>query len=316
MKLSPFLLLVSSVCLTAQQQAPPKEGTTLPLQLIPSQPVSDTIDPNRVILQVGDIKITAKQLDALIDVYPANTQVFARGPGKEQFTGTLVRMLVLSEEARKRKLDETDKFKEQLRFSEDNLLATALNQALEQEADTSDAALRKYFEEHRCEYQTWKARHLLVRVKGSPLPVRPGEGDRTEEEALARARELRKRLVDGADFADLAKTESDDTDSGANGGDLGTVRHGQVVPSLEDALCKMNPGDLSEPVKTPFGYHIIKLESTQAKDFAELKPQLEQKYRTEAARKAVEDLIAKTKVVKDPEYYAPPAANNSESKKP
>ena len=309
MKLLPFLLLATSVCLMAQQQPPPKEGTTLPLQLIPAARASDTMDPDRVVLQVGEIKITAKQLDALIDVYPANTQVFARGPGKDKFADTLVRMLVLSQEARKRKLDETEKFKEQLRFSEDNLLAGALNELLQQQADTSDAALRKYFEEHRCEYQTWKARHLLVRMKGSPLPVRPGQGDLTEEEALARAQELRKRIVDGADFAELAKTESDDINSGANGGDLGEIHHGQTLPSIEEAVCAMNAGDLSQPVKSPFGYHLIKLESKEAKDFAELKPQLEQKYRAEAARKAIEELIAQTKVVKDPAYYAPPEPN-------
>src|SRR4030095_10309363 len=107
-----------------------------------------------VVLEVGGIKITAQQLDALIDVYPENQQLFARGPGRDRFADTLIRMLVLSEEARKRKLNETEKFKQQMRFSEANLLAGTLNEALKSEVDLSDPVLRKYFDEHRCEYQT------------------------------------------------------------------------------------------------------------------------------------------------------------------
>ena len=287
------------------QQPTPKEGVTMPFPVIPALPASMVVDPDKVVLEVGDIKITAKQLDALVDVYPQNTQVFARGPGKTQFADSVIRMLVLAEEARKRKLNESEKFKEQLRFSEANLLASTLNELLPAQVNVDDAVLHKYFAEHACEYQTWKARHVLVRSTGSPLPVRSGEKDLTGEEALARAQDLRKRIVEGADFAEIAKTDSDDTNSGANGGDLGQIHHGQIVPTLEETLCSMNPGEISQPVKTPFGYHIVRLESKEAKDFAELKPVLEEKYRSEMAKKTVEEMIAKTKVVKDKEYYAP-----------
>ena len=165
-------------------------------------------------------------------------------------------------------------------------------------------------QDHRCDYQTWRARHILVRTAGSPLPLKPGDKDLTDAEALPKAQDLRKRLAGGADFAELARTESDDTTSGANGGDLGQIRHGQVVPSLEEAVCKMNAGDLSEPVKTPFGYHVVKLDSKEAKSFEDVKAELEQRLRPEASKKLMEEWIAKTKVVKDPEYYAPEQPNN------
>lgn len=307
-------LLVGCICPLLAQQAPPKDGVTMPLTVV--APASKVIDPDTVVLQVGDIKITAKQLDALIDVYPQNSQVFARGPGRDQFADNVIRMLVLSEEARKRKLGETEKFKEQMRFSEANLLSSTLTELLPTEVVADDDALHKYYEQHRCEYGTWKARHVLVRAKGSPLPVRPGQPDLTDDEAAMRARQLRQRLVDGADFAAIAKSESDDTSSGANGGDMGEIRHGTIVPTLEDAICKMNPGELSDPIKTPFGYHVIRLESNDGRDFAALKPILEQKYRAEMAKKAIDDMVAKVKVVKDKDYYAPIVINNVENKKP
>src|SRR5690349_9876510 len=115
MRVLPWLLVGCVAPLLAQppaQQAAPKDGVTMPLNLI--APASTTVDPETVVLQVGDIKITAKQLDALIDVYPESTRIFARGPGRDQFAESVIRMLVLSEEARKRKLGETDKFKDQL----------------------------------------------------------------------------------------------------------------------------------------------------------------------------------------------------------
>jgi peptidyl-prolyl cis-trans isomerase C len=313
MKVFPCLLVGCVVPLMAQQ-TPPADSPSVPFNVV--APASKVIDPDTVVLQVNDIKITAKQLDALIDVYPQNTQVFARGPGREQFADSVIRMLVLSEEARKRKLGETEKFKEQLRFSEANLLSQTLSELLPTEVLANDEALQKYYEQHRCEYGTWKARHILVRAKGSPLPVRSGQPDLSEDEALMRARQLRQRLASGADFAEIAKAESDDTTSGANGGDMGEIRHGQIVPTLEDALCKMTSGDLSDPIKTNFGYHVIRLESSDGKDFATLKPILEQKYRAEMTKKMIDEMIAKATVVKDKEYYAPAPINNVETKKP
>jgi peptidyl-prolyl cis-trans isomerase C len=302
------------VCLYAQQK-PPEEGTTVPLKF-PTATAPEPVPPDTVVLQVGETKITAGQLDALIDVYPVNQQIFARGPGKQQFADTLVRMLVLADEARKRKLDETEKFKEQLRFSESNLLAQTLSAALPNEIPTDDAALHKYFDEHRCEFSTWKARHIVLRFKGSPLAIRPGEGDLSEEEALAKARDIRARLVKGADFAMLAREQSDDPTTAESGGELGQVRHGQVMPSFEDALCRMNPGEISEPVKLPTGYHVIQMLSVETKDFADVKAGLGERYRNDAVKKLVEELIAKVKVVKNPAYYAPPAPPSDGTKKP
>src|SRR5438309_1454938 len=110
-----FVLLLAFSCASFAQTKPPAEGATLPLEL--PKPDLAPIDPNKVVLQVGDLSITAQQLDYLIDVYPAANQVFLRGAGRAQFGDTLVRMLVLAEEARKIKADQSDKFKEQMRFS-------------------------------------------------------------------------------------------------------------------------------------------------------------------------------------------------------
>lgn len=129
------------------------------------------------------------------------------------------------------------------------------------------------------------ARHILIRViepEPSPTPVPEGEPTpeptlpptevpegaptppptpepRTEEEALALAQELYQRIQDGEDFAELAQEYSDDPVSGANGGDLGWFGRGMMVPSFEEAAFSLEVGEVSEPVQSEFGYHIIEV---------------------------------------------------------
>ncbi|HET7294165.1 MAG TPA: SurA N-terminal domain-containing protein [Vicinamibacteria bacterium] len=97
------------------------------------------------------------------------------------------------------------------------------------------------------------ASHVLVKVKGDA-----GEGH-PDDEARAIAEGLRAELVKGADFASVAKRASEDKGSAANGGDLGCFGRGAMVPPFEDAAFGLKAGQLSELVKTPYGYHVIRV---------------------------------------------------------
>ncbi len=100
----------------------------------------------------------------------------------------------------------------------------------------------------------------------------------TGAESLAKAKELLAQLRSGASFEELAKTNSIDTGSAARGGDLGFFNAGQMVRPFDDAVNALaKPGDLSEPVVSQFGYHIIRLEERTAKGqqtYEEVKAQL------------------------------------------
>ncbi|MEM9833079.1 MAG: peptidylprolyl isomerase [Bacteroidota bacterium] len=82
---------------------------------------------------------------------------------------------------------------------------------------------------------------------------------KSERKALKQTKKLRKRLLKGADFNQLAKKYSDDPGSAAYGGELGSVDLGQFVPEFEEAIRSLKPGEISEPVRTDFGYHLIEL---------------------------------------------------------
>jgi parvulin-like peptidyl-prolyl isomerase len=173
-------------------------------------------------------------------------------------------------------------------------------------AKPDEATTRAYYDAHKSEYVEVKARHILIRFKGSPVPLRAGQKELTEEEALAKAQDIRKKLADGGDFDAIAKAESDDVGSGSKGGDLGSFGHGRMVPAFETVAFSIPIGQLSEPVKSQFGYHIIKVESRQEKTYAEVRADIEKKLQPETAKKEVDALRAATPVVLDPNYFGPP----------
>ncbi len=120
----------------------------------------------------------------------------------------------------------------------------------------SDADAEAYYKEHAAEFERprrARAAHVLVRVP-------PTGGSEAEEKSRAKVAEVIKRVRGGEDFAKLAREVSEDTATAAKGGELGLVGPGELVPQFEQALFALKKGEISpEPVRTPFGYHAIKV---------------------------------------------------------
>jgi peptidyl-prolyl cis-trans isomerase C len=264
-------------------------------------------EPNKVVLTIGNEKITEAQYDDMVNAIPQQYQAYARGPGKRAFAEQIVQVKLLSQAAEKKKLDQEPKVKDELEFQRQNLLAQAMFLSLQQDVKVDDAAVQKYYNEHKQEYETLKARHILIRVKGAPMQAVPGKPELSDDEALAKAKEIRVKLVAGGDFAALARTESDDTGSGANGGDLGEFRKGMMVPPFEDAAFAAKVGEVTQPVKTPFGYHLIQVQEHVTKSMAEARPDIEKKLRPELARAEVDSLRSGATVTMDDSYFGPAA---------
>jgi parvulin-like peptidyl-prolyl isomerase len=100
------------------------------------------------------------------------------------------------------------------------------------------------------------ARHILIRF---PEVSEEKTQEQAEAEALARIQEIRRRIEAGESFADVAKAVSEDPGSKENGGDLGWFGRGRMVSEFEEAAFALEPGQISEPVKTAFGYHLIQV---------------------------------------------------------
>jgi peptidyl-prolyl cis-trans isomerase C len=313
-------LLVPAAFLLAQTPPPkPAQSTPVPQPTITltteTGPPLPDVPPDKVVMTVGDQKITAAQFNQIIDSLPEQYRATARGVGRAQFADNLVRVIALAQEGKRQKLDQDQTFKTQEMFQSENLLASLTYQQISKNTKPAEAELRKYYDAHKSEYDQVRARHILVRFQGSPSALKPGQKELTEAEALAKAQSLKRRIQGGEDFAKIAAQESDDAGSGAQGGDLGAFRRGQMVPSFEQAAFAMKPGEVSEPVRSQFGYHIIKVESKEPRSFDDMRPELEAQLGPEQAKKVVEDVVAKTTVSLDPQYFPAPAKQDAPAKK-
>ena len=140
----------------------------------------------------------------------------------------------------------------------------------------ADAQIEEYYTSHQNEFakdEQVRARHILIKPKT--------EDDAGWHEAQIRVREVSVRTqLAGADFAALARESSDDEGTKSSGGDLGWFGKGRMVKEFEDAVFALQDGQVSGPVKSQFGYHIIKLEGRQpsgVKPLDEVKTQVRDK---------------------------------------
>jgi parvulin-like peptidyl-prolyl isomerase len=297
-----ILLFLIGGAMLAQTPAPPPPH--LPAPPNPIGAVSQPFD--KVILTVGDETMTVGQYNQLVDSLPEQYQATARGAGKRQVVEQLINLKAMAQEARRRKLDQDPGYKAQVAFQSENILASVLFRDMSANLKIENADVQKYYDEHKSEYERVKARHILIRTKGSAAPA-GGKKELTDEEALEKTKALRARIVAGEDFAAIAKTESDDTGSGATGGDLNFFSHGQMVPPFEKAAFALPVGQVSEPVKTQFGYHLILVEKHESKTLDEVRPEIEKKLRPELAKQAVDNLRKQTTVKVDDSFFGPAA---------
>ena len=122
-----------------------------------------SVPPDTVVLTVGDTTITAAQFDQIIEALPEQYKAVARGPGRKQFADNVVKVMVLAQEAKKRKLDQTPAFQTQAMFQSANVLAGLAFTAINNDLKVDDAILHKYYDDHKSEFEEVHARHILIR---------------------------------------------------------------------------------------------------------------------------------------------------------
>jgi peptidyl-prolyl cis-trans isomerase C len=303
---APLAVLLCAQTPPKPAPAPPKLATPAPAPQAPAEPPA--LAPNTVVLMVGDLKVTKAEFEAILEGLPEQTRKSAVGPGLRKMAEDLANLKALSSEAKRRKLDQSTSVRLMMEIQQDQVLANTLVKQLQANMKTDDASVKAWYDAHKGEYEQVKASHILIRYKGSPVSLKEGQKELTEAEALAKAQDIRKRLLAGEDFAKVAKAESDDTGSGANGGSLGQpFTRGRMVPAFEQAAFSLPVGQLGEPIKTQFGYHIIKVEEHSAKTLDEVRPQIEQQMKPQMTQKAVDEIRNGAQVVINDQYFGPSA---------
>jgi len=153
--------------------------------------------------------------------------------------------------------------------------------------------LQAYYDQHRDEYrlpEQVKVSHILIKT---PLPAADGKvDDKAVEAARVKAEEVLKQVKAGGDFAKLAEKYSDDPGSAKNGGSLGLIGRGRTVPEFEKAAFSLPKGQISDLVKSSYGYHIIRVDDKQdahMKTLEEVKGDIEPILKQQKAQRAAEN---------------------------
>jgi peptidyl-prolyl cis-trans isomerase C len=239
--------------------------TALPVRAEDANPVLAKV--NGAEIRQSDMAIAEEELGPSLEKMDPATR-------HENLLAFLIDMKIVSKAAEDKKVADGDEFKRRLAFARNRLLMDQLL-ANEGKAATTDEAMKKVYDDAAKQIageQEVRARHILVE---------------TEDEAKAVKAELDK----GADFAELAKKKSKDPGA-ADGGDLGFFTKDQMVPEFSAVAFSLEPGKISDPVKSQFGWHIIKVEEKRNRkppEFDQVKAQIE----AYVTRKAQADYVAK-----------------------
>lgn len=265
---------------------------TQPEQMQSEMKDAPKTDPEKVLAKVADREIREKDIDQVIRMMgPQGAMMYDNPQGRRAVLDELVSMHLFALRGAEEKLDQTPEFKAALETFRNQSLARAAIDASLKDVTASDEDAKKFYDEHPDQFtqpERVHVRHILI------------SDDVTSADAIAK---VQADLKAGVSFDEVAKSRSL-CPSAAQGGDLGEVSKGQMVPEFEAAAFALkDPGDLSEPVKTQFGWHIIRLEGrtpSSLEPFDTVKPQLLQyltnEKRNEAFKNVVEGLKKTYKV--------------------
>jgi len=248
----------------------------------------------KVLAKVNGVEITDEDLKVAMDDIGPGLPAQVQGPERDAYVlDYLIDLKIVARKAEADKMDGGADFLRRMAYQRDKALMEGLFVTIARDA-TTDAELRKVYNEvsgsQKPEPEI-RARHILVA---------------TEDEAKAAFRRVRG----GEDFAKVADAIS--KDPGSQGGDLGWFTKDRMVPEFADAAFKLDKGQISDPVKSQFGWHVIKLEEKRTKSFPDFE-QVKDQVKSYVIQKAQTDQIVKlrdaAKIEKTPDApVAPPSS--------
>ena len=250
-----------------------------------------------ILAKVGDTTFTSEQFAAMAQTMPPQIQVMLESNPvmKEELINRWIQLTLLVLEAEAMKLDQDPTVKTKIDDLRDRVLVDAvIDKRISRSTSLPEEKIKEYYDNHASEFEKGEqvqARHILIRVEQNSPP----EADLKAKETIDM---IAGKLKKGDSFEALALEYSEDPGSKINGGDLGYFGKGQMVKEFEEAAFATKVNEVSEPVRTAFGYHLIMVIDKQAPGkvpFDDVKKQIETTLLAEEDRVALNDLIEELK---------------------
>jgi len=265
-----------------------------------------TEDPNRVVATIDGKPVTAREALELLKPFPPDQrrQMQSNLPLAVQ---QLYMRKQLAGEASKLNLDQQSPYKEQLETARENVLLQAYLKKLADASGAPSEDPKHFYDAHPGDFEQVKLSGIFVTFAPPGTPASGNPNVRTEDQAKEKVSDIEKKLAAGADFGTLATTESDNKQSSAAKGDLGTYSTGdpQLPKDIKDAITKLQPNQVSEPIHITNGYVIIKVDSRTQIPFDKARPTIVQRMENEKNQAVLKQAMDKYKIqVQDPNFFA------------
>jgi parvulin-like peptidyl-prolyl isomerase len=281
----------------------PQPALSAPQTSTPKATQSPSND--RVVLSIGDQKMTAADVGKIIEALPPDYRAFYSGQGKRRLAVYILRMKLLSSEAVKEKLDQQPEVARAIEVARESILADAAQKHISQNITVSDQELHDAYEKNKTQFEEVRVAHILIRTRSAPFksgdPSQPGLPD---AEARKKLEDIRKQILAGADFAQMAKQYSEDSATASSGGEMGVLERNKTVPPIIQAAHALSPGQVSDLLATPSGFEIIKLEQKRVIPFEEAKPGLESQIRQSKANDDIQHLMEAAGAFIDQDFFS------------
>jgi hypothetical protein len=308
------LIVILVVCgaafgLTAvRPQRPPTPSQPFSLEDTPAAGTVDVVGgganpdaevgPNdKVVMRVNGVPVTEREFRMLQSEAPEQQRAFLDTPkGRLAMAQQLIRLKALAQEGQRLGASKDPELSSRIRFGVESAAAQFAVQKLA--GEPSEQALRAEYEKEKGSGVVLS--HIAIAYAGGALPPKSGTQPLTIDQALQKAQALVAQLRGGRDFATVARSQSDDPQSGANGGVLGPLQPGSLPPELEKAVSSLKPEEVSDPVRSQYAVHIFRIGPIP---FEAVRPQLVQKLRQDEMARKVDEIQKKAKVELDPVFF-------------
>ena len=267
----------------AAQAAPPN-----------ATPIPVTVAADTVVVTIGGKGYTAKEMDEYLKILPPQAKA-AMAKEPEPSLTSLFMIIRLSEEAKKRNLDQQSPNKEAIGMYVLDGLSNAMVVEQRNGMEVTPAESETYYKSHQEQFEMAKVSAILVSFGAN----------RKEEEAKTRAEDLVKQLRGGADFAALAKANSDDKDSAEKGGEYATIRRSdKIAEATKKVVFALKTGEVSDAVRQPAGFYIFKVTSKAVQPYAEVSAAITPNLKQEKFNQWMNGLQTQYKPkIEKPEYF-------------
>jgi len=304
------LLCAAIVC----GQAPPIPKVVPGTPGSPAQPAATvpapatSLAPDTVVVEIAGKKYTKADVDGMISSLPPQFQQAARM--QPQMLTQIFMIRRMAEDGAKAGLDKQSPYKEAIEFNRMQILQQAQATTYLNTIQVTPEDEQRYYKENADKYKQAKVR--VIYITFSPTPDKTGADGKkllSEVEAKAKIDDLRKQALAGTDFGKLARENSEDKSSAEKDGDFGTMNHGSSYPdAIKNAVFALKAGEVSEPVRQPNGFYLIRADQVTEQPFAEVDTEILREIRQKRFNDYVKGLQDEYKVkVENPAYFTPQA---------